>query len=59
MSASRIARWVGLRPGWVEDRDRGHLTVPHLKVLAMARLEILPSPLRDKVGYFHHDRFRG
>jgi hypothetical protein len=21
--------------------------------------EILPSPLRDKVGYFNHDRFRG
>jgi hypothetical protein len=30
----------------------------HLKMLAIARLEILPSPLRDKVGYFHHDRFR-
>jgi len=23
------------------------------------RLEVLPSPLRDRVGYFHHDRFRG
>ena len=21
--------------------------------------EFLPSPLRDRVGYFHHDRFRG
>jgi len=21
--------------------------------------EFLPSPLGDKVGYFHHDRFRG
>ena len=31
----------------------------HLKMLAIARLEILPSPERDKVGYFHHDRFRG
>src|SRR6516165_12334446 len=31
----------------------------HLKTLAMARREILPSPERDKVGYFHHDRFRG
>jgi transposase len=31
----------------------------HLKMLAIARLEILPSPLRDKVGCFHHDRFRG
>src|SRR6516164_7894574 len=25
----------------------------HLKTLAMARREILPSPERDKVGYFH------
>jgi len=31
----------------------------HLKELTIARLEILPSPLRDKVGYFDHDRFRG
>jgi hypothetical protein len=31
----------------------------HLKVLAKARLELLPSPERDKVGYFNHDRFRG
>src|ERR1700687_6365847 len=31
----------------------------HLKVLAITRLELLPSPERDKVGYFHHDRFRG
>src|ERR1044071_5302237 len=31
----------------------------HLKTLAIARPEILPSPMRDKVGYFHHDRFRG
>src|SRR3954471_22649177 len=30
----------------------------HLKTLAMARHEILPSPERDRVGYFHHDRFR-
>jgi hypothetical protein len=34
-------------------------TPEHLKTLAMARREILPSPERDKVGYFHHDRFRG
>jgi hypothetical protein len=26
----------------------------HLKMLAIARLEILPSPLSDRVGYFHH-----
>ena len=25
----------------------------------MAHPVILPSPLRDKVGYFNHDRFRG
>src|SRR3954454_11323696 len=31
----------------------------HLKTLAMARHETRPSPERDKVGYFHHDRFRG
>src|SRR3954468_13446035 len=31
----------------------------HLKTLAMARHEILPSPERDKVGYFHHDLFGG
>ena len=30
----------------------------HLKVLTIARLELLPSPERDKVGYFNHDRFR-
>jgi hypothetical protein len=28
-------------------------------MLAIARPEILPSPERDRVGYFHHDRFRG
>ena len=31
----------------------------HLRTLAIVRLEVLPSPLRDRVGYFHHDRFRG
>jgi len=25
----------------------------------MPHPEFLPSPLRDRVGYFHHDRFRG
>ena len=25
----------------------------------MMHLAVLPSPLRDKVGYFNHDRFRG
>jgi len=24
----------------------------------MPHPEFLPSPLRDRVGYFHHDRFR-
>jgi len=28
-------------------------------MLAMTRPGILPSPERDKVGCFHHDRFRG
>ena len=27
--------------------------------LPLSHTEFLPSPLRDKVGYFHHDRFRG
>jgi hypothetical protein len=31
----------------------------HLWTLAMPHPEFLPSPLRDRVGYFHHDRFRG
>src|SRR5215468_6384580 len=31
----------------------------HPKELAITRLAILPSPLRDKVGYFNYDRFRG
>src|SRR3974390_89823 len=30
-----------------------------LSTLAMTHPEFLPSPLRDRVGYFHHDRFRG
>jgi hypothetical protein len=25
----------------------------------MTHTELLPSPLRDRVGHFHHDRFRG
>jgi len=25
----------------------------------LARSEVLPSPLRDRVGYSDHDRFRG
>src|SRR5438105_15446865 len=25
----------------------------------MPHPEFLPSPVRDRVGYFHHDRFRG
>ena len=31
----------------------------HHGTLAFAHPVILPSPLRDKVGYFNHDRFRG
>ena len=31
----------------------------HLRPLAMARAAIPPSPLRDRVGYSDHDRFRG
>ena len=32
----------------------------HPRILAnYTHPEILPSPLRDKVGYFNHDRFRG
>src|SRR3954449_6417125 len=31
----------------------------HLKTLARTRHETRPSPVRDKVGYFYHDRFRG
>jgi hypothetical protein len=31
----------------------------HPKALAKTHLGILPSPLRDKVGYFQHDRFWG
>jgi hypothetical protein len=31
----------------------------HLSPLAMTRVAILPSPLRDRVGYSDHDRFRG
>src|SRR6185369_2870936 len=27
----------------------------HLRTLAIVRLEVLPSPLRDRDGYFHHD----
>src|SRR5271157_5560394 len=29
------------------------------RTLTESRPGILPSPLRDKVGVFHHDRFRG
>jgi len=29
------------------------------RTLTVSRPGILPSPLRDKVGAFHHDRFRG
>src|SRR5664279_2524807 len=31
----------------------------HPTPLAMSRPAILPSPLRDRVGYSDHDRFRG
>src|SRR5712692_7738541 len=31
----------------------------HLRPLAIARAAIPPSPLRDRVGYSDHDRFRG
>src|SRR5260370_23893782 len=31
----------------------------HLMPLAIARAAIPPSPLRDRVGYSDHDRFRG
>ena len=31
----------------------------HLSPLALPRSEVLPSPLRDRVGYSDHDRFRG
>ena len=31
----------------------------HPRTLAISHPGILPSPLRDKVGYFNHDRFRG
>jgi hypothetical protein len=31
----------------------------HLTPLALARAEVLPSPLSDRVGYSDHDRFRG
>jgi len=31
----------------------------HLRPLAMTRAAIPPSPLRDRVGYSDHDRFRG
>jgi hypothetical protein len=31
----------------------------HLGPLALARSSIPPSPLRDRVGYSDHDRFRG
>ena len=31
----------------------------HLRPLAIARAAISPSPLRDRVGYSDHDRFRG
>jgi hypothetical protein len=31
----------------------------HLSPLALARSELPPSPLRDRVGYSNHDRFRG
>jgi hypothetical protein len=31
----------------------------HLRPLAIARAAIPPSPLRDRVGYSNHDRFRG
>src|ERR1700751_6268863 len=31
----------------------------HLRPLAKTRSLIPPSPLRDKVGYSDHDRFRG
>ena len=30
-----------------------------LRILAIPHPEFLPSPLRDRVGYFHLDRFRG
>src|SRR5258705_6021650 len=31
----------------------------HLRPVAIARAAIPPSPLRDRVGYSDHDRFRG
>ena len=31
----------------------------YLNPLALTRAEVLPSPLRDRVGYSDHDRFRG
>ena len=31
----------------------------HPRTLAMTHSGLQPSPLRDWVGYFHHDRFRG
>src|SRR5258708_35118330 len=31
----------------------------HLRPLAIARTAIPPSPLRDRLGYSDHDRFRG
>jgi hypothetical protein len=31
----------------------------HLRPLAIVRAAIPPSPLRDRVGYSDHDRFRG
>ena len=31
----------------------------HLRLLALARPLVPPSPLRDRVGYSDHDRFRG
>ena len=34
-------------------------TRKHLNNLAITALAIPPSPQRDKVGYFNHDRFRG
>ena len=31
----------------------------HLRLLALTRPLVLPSPLRDRVSYSDHDRFRG
>jgi len=31
----------------------------HPRTLAITHPQILPSPLGDKIGCFHHDRFRG